>query len=109
MADRMSTWRNRSNSKKSALMPSGKNKVQNATLNRGRTSKYQKAQSTGNTHIALRNSTTKGKGRLGQHIYIYADKERRGNRWQDKAQKKNSKIKQERVDKHSNTQQLHTN
>lgn len=57
--------------KKSALMPSGKNKVQNATLNRGRTSKYQKAQSTGNTHIALRNSTTKGKGRLGQHIYIY--------------------------------------
>lgn len=70
MADRMSTWRNRSNSKKSALMPSGKNKVQNATLNRGRTSKYQKAQSTGNTHIALRNGTTKGKGRLGQHIYM---------------------------------------
>lgn len=87
-------------------MPSGKNKVQNATLNRGRTSKYQKAQSTGNTHIALRNSTTKGKTRT---TYIYADKERRGNRWQDKAQKKNSKIKQERVDKHSNTQQLHTN
>lgn len=69
MADRMSTWRNRSTSKKSALMPSGKNKVQNATLNRGRTSKYQKPQSTGNTHIALRNSTTKGKGKLRQHTY----------------------------------------